>query len=414
MNKKKGFTLVEVLVSITIFLTVFSVILSTYYLAQKRVYKQEETQYIENLCLDIDKIYDNEGYEGLVKHYEFEALEGDNVTLKEVEFNPVDDKYFKKLDYTIETDESGGDESGGDESGEDNTNVETTSTENESSSDDNSESKDEEENVNQIKEVVKHLILIKDKEDDTDTYLGTIDKTLSVTNNRDEISEVGETNEDGTDKVTIEEGKTGNDNSNKKYDVSIQKFTRTYGQTYCETISKVNCKSKEYSLNSSSIYLDSNYRRTTNESLYKYKLDYSYYRFLYELNTLFEVDNSTYQVVETYNKYTTTASYTYDETITENDGYTKDEKTQEYTPTESEINYQIKKRITNKVDPIEKKYIEYIMDIQKTTKLTISITNIKDNYVLIKDLEYGSSKYDDTYINSIKELDDKGETGGNE
>ncbi len=69
MNKRSGITLVEVLVSITIFLSVFMGILSTFYLAEKRIARQEEYQYIENLCLDIDKIYDTEGYNGLVNRY---------------------------------------------------------------------------------------------------------------------------------------------------------------------------------------------------------------------------------------------------------------------------------------------------------------------------------------------------------
>ncbi len=71
MNKKKGLTLVEVLVSITVFLTLFMGILSTYYLAEKRIAKVEEYQYLENICLDIDKVYDTEGYDGLARRYNF-------------------------------------------------------------------------------------------------------------------------------------------------------------------------------------------------------------------------------------------------------------------------------------------------------------------------------------------------------
>lgn len=75
MNKRNGFTLVGVLVSITIFLIAFVGILSCYRLAVRRQFKIEEYQYIENICLDIDKIYDNEGYNGLIKKYGFKDIE---------------------------------------------------------------------------------------------------------------------------------------------------------------------------------------------------------------------------------------------------------------------------------------------------------------------------------------------------
>ncbi len=74
MNKKEGFTLVEVLVSITIFLITFLAISSSITLAVNKVQKYEEYQYIENICLDIDKVYDKEGYEGLIKYYDFSEL----------------------------------------------------------------------------------------------------------------------------------------------------------------------------------------------------------------------------------------------------------------------------------------------------------------------------------------------------
>ena len=63
--KRKGFTLVEILVSLAVFLTIFAGILTTYSLSVKGANKLEEYIYFEKLCLDIDKIYDNEGYESL-------------------------------------------------------------------------------------------------------------------------------------------------------------------------------------------------------------------------------------------------------------------------------------------------------------------------------------------------------------
>lgn len=96
MNKRKGFTLVEVLVSMTIFLITFIAIVSCINLGVKKVQRYEEFQYIENICLDIDKVYDNEGYQGLVKYYGFNEI-SDNTSSGEIYF----DKDYKlvKNDY---------------------------------------------------------------------------------------------------------------------------------------------------------------------------------------------------------------------------------------------------------------------------------------------------------------------------
>lgn len=63
--KRKGFTLVEILVSLCVFLIIFAGVLTTYSLSVKGTNKLEEYTYFEKLCLDIDKIYDNEGYQSL-------------------------------------------------------------------------------------------------------------------------------------------------------------------------------------------------------------------------------------------------------------------------------------------------------------------------------------------------------------
>lgn len=105
MNKKKGFTLVEVLVSITIFLITFLAIASSITLAVNKVKKYEEYQYIENVCLDIDKIYDKEGYEGLVKYYSFNGLtdnksSGKFYLDKNYKFMTEEDKYCFTYTYS--------------------------------------------------------------------------------------------------------------------------------------------------------------------------------------------------------------------------------------------------------------------------------------------------------------------------
>lgn len=86
MNKKKGFTLVEVLVSMTLFLITFLAIVSCINLGVKKVQRYEEFQYIENICLDIDKVYDSEGYQGLVNYYGFNEI-SDNTSSGEIYFD---------------------------------------------------------------------------------------------------------------------------------------------------------------------------------------------------------------------------------------------------------------------------------------------------------------------------------------
>ena len=376
MNKKKGFTLVEVLVSITIFLSVFAVILSTYYLAQKRVYRQEETQYIENLCLDIDKIYDNEGYEGLVNYYKFKALSDSDITSNyKVETIPED--------YFINDDSS---------------NQETTPISDDSSSDSSIEK------VNQVKNVVRYLIV--ENKGDNSTYLNTINKTLNSTATSTRDNDEAKVNENAK-----KEDRYNEDNT-KKYEVSIQNYILKYTENiHQELITSITYQKKDYKLESLSIYLDSNYKYTINKDAYKYRLDYSFNSSLYEVITNYDVINYTNNIKETYDEYSTLISYTKkaptesgdDETdSSETDEYTQDTTKEDYTPTKEEIAHKVEIVSSSDKTTVKKAYKEYIMDI-KTTEFTITITNIKDNYVLIKDLEYGSSKYDDAYINSIKE-----------
>lgn len=63
--KKKGFTLVEILVSLSVFLIVFLGILTTYSFTIKGAQKYEEYLYFEKICLDIDKVYDAEGFDAV-------------------------------------------------------------------------------------------------------------------------------------------------------------------------------------------------------------------------------------------------------------------------------------------------------------------------------------------------------------
>ena len=105
MNKKEGFTLVEVLVSMTIFLIVFISIIASITIVINRVGRYEEYEYLENICLDIDKIYDNEGYEGLVRYYSFESLVDDSSSGElyidsTYKFSKSDYKYILSYKYT--------------------------------------------------------------------------------------------------------------------------------------------------------------------------------------------------------------------------------------------------------------------------------------------------------------------------
>ena len=60
--KRKGFTLVEVLVSLSIFVITFGGVITSYFLSIRGAEKLEEYQYFENICLDINTIYDQNGF----------------------------------------------------------------------------------------------------------------------------------------------------------------------------------------------------------------------------------------------------------------------------------------------------------------------------------------------------------------
>ena len=57
---KKGFSLVEVVVALAVFVVSLVAILSCYFLGVKVYQKQTEYLYFETICLDIDKVYDKE------------------------------------------------------------------------------------------------------------------------------------------------------------------------------------------------------------------------------------------------------------------------------------------------------------------------------------------------------------------
>lgn len=57
---RKGFSLVEVVVALAVFIISFVAILSCYLLGVKAYQKQTEYLYFETICLDIDKVYDKE------------------------------------------------------------------------------------------------------------------------------------------------------------------------------------------------------------------------------------------------------------------------------------------------------------------------------------------------------------------
>lgn len=59
--KKKGFTLVEIVVSIALFSVMVGAIFSCYFLARNANIKHKEYLYFENICLEIDYYYDKYG-----------------------------------------------------------------------------------------------------------------------------------------------------------------------------------------------------------------------------------------------------------------------------------------------------------------------------------------------------------------
>lgn len=94
---KKGFTLIEVLVSVGVFLLTFGVILSTYLLSVNGVHKYEEYQFFENICITIDTIYDTKKIEGVKAYFNNKELVYYNSSYEMVD---NEDKY--SLFYTFD------------------------------------------------------------------------------------------------------------------------------------------------------------------------------------------------------------------------------------------------------------------------------------------------------------------------
>ena len=94
---KKGFTLIEVLVSVGVFLLTFGVILSTYLLSVNGVHKYEEYQFFENICITIDTIYDTKKIDGVKAYFNNKELVYYNSSYEMVD---NEDKY--SLFYTFD------------------------------------------------------------------------------------------------------------------------------------------------------------------------------------------------------------------------------------------------------------------------------------------------------------------------
>ena len=96
---KKGFTLIEVLVSVGVFLLTFGVILSTYLLSVNGVHKYEEYQFFENICITIDTIYDTKKIEGVKAYFNNKELVYYNSSYEMVD---NEDKYSLSYTYNNE------------------------------------------------------------------------------------------------------------------------------------------------------------------------------------------------------------------------------------------------------------------------------------------------------------------------
>lgn len=100
--KRKGFTLVEVLVSLSIFVLTFGGILTSYLLSLKGAEKLEEYQYFENICLDINALYDEKGFSEVQSYLQVNSNEGNVYYDADYKLVEKEDKYTLYFIYNDE------------------------------------------------------------------------------------------------------------------------------------------------------------------------------------------------------------------------------------------------------------------------------------------------------------------------
>lgn len=99
LNNKKGTTLVEVVVSIAVFLIVFGGLVTSYFALNKMVLKQKEFVYFEAVCLDIHE-YSNVYKKEWDKYYfNLDMAESNSVIYYDGNFNITKNISKYKLSY---------------------------------------------------------------------------------------------------------------------------------------------------------------------------------------------------------------------------------------------------------------------------------------------------------------------------
>lgn len=99
---KKGLTLVEVLVSISIFVISFATCITVYFTVIKQETRQDEYLAFENVCLEIDKYSDTYGSNWNIEYFGNDRdiqYYDENFTLLTGDINIDDIKYQLEFDY---------------------------------------------------------------------------------------------------------------------------------------------------------------------------------------------------------------------------------------------------------------------------------------------------------------------------
>lgn len=95
--KKKGFTLVEIVVSIALFSVMVGAIFSCYFLARNANIKHKEYLYFENICLEIDYFYDKYGTNWEKNYYGSDSK--DDIYYYNNNYEKVDEKSKYELSF---------------------------------------------------------------------------------------------------------------------------------------------------------------------------------------------------------------------------------------------------------------------------------------------------------------------------
>lgn len=105
---KKGLTLVEVLVSISVFVISFATCITVYFTVIKQETRQDEYLAFENVCLEIDKYSDTYGSNWNIEYFGNDRdiqYYDEKFTLLTGDINIDDIKYHLEFDYVENQDD---------------------------------------------------------------------------------------------------------------------------------------------------------------------------------------------------------------------------------------------------------------------------------------------------------------------